>query len=291
MNAAAFFEPSGLQRARYDKLHLCNFDDCSEGKAFAAGTHLTVFEARGFKVGLLICYDLRFAEIWGVLAREHSVDVVLHPSCFPDDGSFATWHPFVKTRAPARPTFRTLWIDGSSRTLDVRASARFGPARRVLFPSGAVENLIYVLSLNRAHPHFGESLAVGPRGPDAAEAMKLGREAGVLPLSVERAVLTEARADYPFRTSRLQYISEITSPTRCTRGCCDYCVLCTREDDLAPWAGPHMKPNVSGADRRDDYAELSRREREREAAVRARAADELARNGGGPPRRYGIDYI
>ena len=114
---------------------------------------------------MLICYDVRFPEVWGCLARDHGVDVVLHPSCFPNDGSFATWHPFVKTRA--------------------------------------VENGIYVLSLSRAHPHFGCSIGVGPVPEEAnSHTVVLGTSEDVLPLLVSKEKLQVARREYTFRADR-----------------------------------------------------------------------------------------
>lgn len=114
---------------------------------------------------MLICYDLRFPEAWGCLARDHGADLVLHPACFPRDGAFATWQPFVKTRA--------------------------------------VETGCYVLSLSRAHPHFGGSLGVGPV-PDEADShtVVLGTAEAVLPLVVSRRKLLAARCEYAFRADR-----------------------------------------------------------------------------------------
>jgi predicted amidohydrolase len=197
--------PDGARVATYDKLHLCGFGDCSEGSVFRRGDHLTAFtvRARGhlFRVGLLICCecflfihnhtetktqnciillisfardpryarspdtdDLRFPDVWGRLSRDAECDVILHPSCFPNDGSFATWHTFVKTRA--------------------------------------VENQCYVLSLSRAHPHFGKSIAVGPAPSTVAASRTLGTDEAVLPLTVSRRELDSVRAEYGFRADR-----------------------------------------------------------------------------------------
>ena len=71
----------------YDKVHLCQFGDCSEKKYFEfahnkelSDEHYCVFEVDGFKVGLTICYDLRFPEIWRKLALTYNVDLILHPN-------------------------------------------------------------------------------------------------------------------------------------------------------------------------------------------------------------------
>ena len=168
--------PDGRRVDTYDKLHLCSFGDCAEQGRFRSGDHLTVFEAqRGFRVGVLICYDLRFPEVWRALcdpvelgasgsAVASGVDIVLHPSCFPNDGSFSTWHTFVRARA--------------------------------------VENQVYVLSLSRAHPHFGSSIAVGPSPPACLLSPILGSGEEVLAVEVKRDVLAGARAEYTFRADR-----------------------------------------------------------------------------------------
>lgn len=156
--------PSGLRVGTFDKLHLCAYGDCAEGTVFQRGDHLLVFEARGYTLGVLICYDVRFAEPWAQLVRAHGCDAILHPSCFPNDGSFSTWHTFVKCRA--------------------------------------VENQIYVLSLSRAHPHFGHSIAVGPRPIHAELSATLGVGQGVLPMLVDRAELDEVRKEYNFGADR-----------------------------------------------------------------------------------------
>jgi omega-amidase len=148
--------------AVYDKLHLCSFGDCAEGGLFESGDHLTVFTVRGFRVGILICYDLRFPALWARLAKREDCDVILHPSAFPDDGSFASWHLFVRTRA--------------------------------------IENAVSVLSVSRAHPHFGCSIAVGPAPPEAVSGSAvLSRREGTIDLVVDKEEMREARREYAFR--------------------------------------------------------------------------------------------
>ena len=129
----------------------------------------------------MICYDLRFSEVWGCLARDHNVDIILHPSCFPNDGSFATWHTFVKTRA--------------------------------------VESQCYVMSLSRAHPHFGCSICVGPVPPEVeSHSLVLGTEESVLPLVVEREKLAAARQEYQFRRDRRVDYRDMSRALECLVG-------------------------------------------------------------------------
>ena len=78
----------GIIERIYDKAHLCQFGDCSE-KIYFSFNHnnkiLTeqdycVFQVDGFTIGLTICYDLRFPELWRELSLNLHVDVILHPN-------------------------------------------------------------------------------------------------------------------------------------------------------------------------------------------------------------------
>jgi predicted amidohydrolase len=127
--AQAIVGPDGRLVDVYDKLHLCSFGDCSEASAFTPGDRLVTFRVRDVLFGVLICFDLRFPEVWRALCLPRDrgglgCDAILHPSAFPDDGSFDSWHPVVLARA--------------------------------------LENQVPVISVNRAHPHHGESITAGP---------------------------------------------------------------------------------------------------------------------------------
>lgn len=82
----------------YDKLHLAQFGASAEAAAFTPGDHLFSFSVKGLRLALLICYDIRFADLAQRLAAE-GVDVVLQCSAYARDLSFHSWRPFVVTRA------------------------------------------------------------------------------------------------------------------------------------------------------------------------------------------------
>ena len=161
-------DPRGELVLAYDKIHLCDMGDCSEvGYGCSPGSSLGVFECDGVRVGLTICYDIRFPELYRALAWDAGCDLVLHPAAFVRDATFAMYHAFVQTRA--------------------------------------VENGIYLLSVSYAGERFGASIAcppwVGPvpglekeLAPDS-----LGTEEGVLPLVVEPRHLDCVRRAYPYR--------------------------------------------------------------------------------------------
>ncbi|CAM9405945.1 unnamed protein product, partial [Heterosigma akashiwo] len=158
--------PDGQQVAHYAKMHLCHYGDCSEKDYFAPGNHPCVFEIRGVRVGLAICYDMRFPELFRHLAWGRGCDVILHPSCFPKDAAYASWRSFVCTRA--------------------------------------LENQVYFLSLSRAGPHFGGSLLCPPwfDGSPAAEVRRLGDAPGHLALRFDRALVEAVRREFSFQPDR-----------------------------------------------------------------------------------------
>lgn len=79
-NTAYVFDRQGACLAAYDKTHL--FTPMGEHEHYAAGDHLTTFSLDGHKCGLLICYDLRFPELFRTLALQ-GVELLLLPAQWP----------------------------------------------------------------------------------------------------------------------------------------------------------------------------------------------------------------
>ncbi len=75
LNTALLFSPKGRLLASYDKTELTSGDE----KHFAPGEALPAFQIGDWKVGLQICFDMRFAENWRILRRQ-GVELVLHLS-------------------------------------------------------------------------------------------------------------------------------------------------------------------------------------------------------------------
>ena len=83
--AQAVVGPTGIELV-YDKMHLCDMGKCSEvAHGLARGERPGVFTCRGWRVGVCICYDLRFPELWRRLAWEEDCDLIVHPSAFVRD--------------------------------------------------------------------------------------------------------------------------------------------------------------------------------------------------------------
>ena len=83
--AQAVVGPTGIELV-YDKMHLCDMGACSEvAHGLTRGERPGVFTCRGWRVGVCICYDLRFPELWRRLAWEEDCDLIVHPSAFVRD--------------------------------------------------------------------------------------------------------------------------------------------------------------------------------------------------------------
>ena len=98
--AAAVVGPTGNIESKYDKWHVCSTGECCEKRFFKNGKRpLEVFDVCGVRVGLCICYDIRFPELTRYLAVHKGISLLLHPGGWPRDQGFFTWHTFVTTRA------------------------------------------------------------------------------------------------------------------------------------------------------------------------------------------------
>ena len=165
-NSCLVWGPDGHQRARYDKLHLFAFDNgrerYDEGRVLQAGTQPVVVEVDGWRVGLSVCYDLRFPELYRALMQPAPCDLIVVPSAFTFTTGQAHWELLLRARA--------------------------------------VENQCYVLAPAQGGLHengrrtFGHSLLADPWG----EVLAIRREgeavvAGVL----QRARLAEVREQLP----------------------------------------------------------------------------------------------
>lgn len=82
-NAQAFIDRNGEIAAKYRKTHLFRTEPIEEHTCFSPGTELTSFALADFRVGLSICYDLRFPEVYRALACEQRANVLVISSAWP----------------------------------------------------------------------------------------------------------------------------------------------------------------------------------------------------------------
>jgi omega-amidase len=82
-NSQVAIDATGKIAAKYRKTHLFSPAPIEEHKCFSPGSELVSFAAGQFRLGLTICYDLRFPEVYRTLACEESVNVFIISSAWP----------------------------------------------------------------------------------------------------------------------------------------------------------------------------------------------------------------
>ncbi len=101
-NTMVILDPQGNVKDTYRKLHLfdCNIPDNQliESQYFKAGDSPKIVLINGFKIGLSICFDLRFPELFAYYSR-NNVDIIVCPSSFTTKTGKYHWEPLLRARA------------------------------------------------------------------------------------------------------------------------------------------------------------------------------------------------
>ena len=101
-NACCVFAPDGTLAARYDKIHLFRFDSgresYDEARVLEAGSQPVALQAGALRVGLSVCYDLRFPELYRALCVP-PCDVLSVPAAFTYTTGRAHWELLLRARA------------------------------------------------------------------------------------------------------------------------------------------------------------------------------------------------
>ena len=106
-NASLVFSPAGKRIAHYDKIHLFRFNDgerrYDEAAVLVPGSQPVTFDlpARDghvWRVGMSVCYDLRFPELYRAYAAQ-GADLLLVPSAFTHVTGQAHWEVLLRARA------------------------------------------------------------------------------------------------------------------------------------------------------------------------------------------------
>src|SRR6478752_8920809 len=170
-NTALVFGPTGALLGSYRKIHL--FDVAlqdgtvlAESSGTSPGQSLSTFDIGRFRVGLSICYDLRFPELYrGLVSR--GANVLLVPAAFTVHTGKDHWHALLRARAIEAQSF-------------VVAAAQWGK-----HPLGRTT--------------YGHSLVVDPWGTIIAEASD---KVGVIGATLELDYLEQVRAAIPCLANR-----------------------------------------------------------------------------------------
>jgi deaminated glutathione amidase len=101
-NSSCVFGPDGAAIARYDKIHLFAYDNgrerYDEAAVLAPGRKPVTFDAGGWKVGLSVCYDLRFPELYRSMMSP-PCDLIVVPAAFTYTTGRAHWELLLRARA------------------------------------------------------------------------------------------------------------------------------------------------------------------------------------------------
>jgi predicted amidohydrolase len=169
-NTSPLFAPDGELVASYRKIHLYDVDlpgqrPIRESALFSAGDELVTRDVGDVRLGLTICYDLRFPELYrGLMVAGATVLAV--PAAFQAVTGRAHWEPLLRARAIEDQCY-------------VIAAAQWGPW-------GSPES---------GHRTFGHSMIVDPWGQVLAEADEEGD--GVLVAELDPAEIRRVRTTLP----------------------------------------------------------------------------------------------
>ena len=101
-NSCCVYAPDGTLAARYDKIHLFRYDNgresYDEARVLEAGSEPVTLQAGPLRVGLSVCYDLRFPELYRKLCTP-PCDLLSVPAAFTYTTGRAHWELLLRARA------------------------------------------------------------------------------------------------------------------------------------------------------------------------------------------------
>ncbi len=100
LNTTLVYDPQGKQVARYDKIHLFGFskgeESYQESKTITPGKEVVTFDAGFGQIGLSVCYDLRFPELYRAMG---ACSLIVVPAAFTYTTGQAHWEILLRARA------------------------------------------------------------------------------------------------------------------------------------------------------------------------------------------------
>jgi len=175
-NSCLAYSPEGQRVARYDKIHLFFYDNGSERfderRVIAPGAEPVCFDlpsrdGHRWRIGMSVCYDLRFPELYRVLAHR-GAELLLVPSAFTYTTGSAHWEVLLRARA--------------------------------------IENLCWVVAPAQGGTHengrrtWGQSMVVDPWGTVVAQRAV---DEGVVSFELDAGQVERARAQLPALSHRV----------------------------------------------------------------------------------------
>jgi omega-amidase len=103
-NTSYVFDTNGSQIARHRKVHLFDIDipgrmTYQESKTLSPGCQFTYFDTEFCRIGLGICYDIRFPEYAQILKKNYNVDLLIYPAAFNTVTGPMHWDLLMRSRA------------------------------------------------------------------------------------------------------------------------------------------------------------------------------------------------
>tara|TARA_Y100001970_G_C14238083_1_gene863159 strand:- start:3002 stop:3799 length:798 start_codon:yes stop_codon:yes gene_type:complete len=166
VNRSVLISPRGRIKCFYDKIHmydakLSKKEKYFESKIFKSGNKIKITKLPWGKLGLSICYDLRFPSMYKKMSKRGAVFISV-PSAFTETTGKKHWHTLLKARA--------------------------------------IENFSYIFAPGQAGKHcngrktYGHSLIVSPDGEILKE---LGKKEGVITASINTKLIKKLRKNIP----------------------------------------------------------------------------------------------
>ena len=174
-NRSFLFDPRGRIVTTYDKIHMFDVDlpngeRYRESKAFVAGCRAVLADLPWGRLGLSVCYDIRFPHLYRSLAKA-GADFLTVPAAFTKLTGEAHWHILLRARAIET---------GCYVFAPAQTGTHVGDGRKT----------------------FGHSLIVAPWGEVLADA---GTEIGFVTADIDTALIAKARGQVPALTHDVDY--------------------------------------------------------------------------------------
>lgn len=183
-NRSFLIDPSGAIAAWYDKIHMFDVtvseaETYRESAGYRPGDRAVVTNTPFGKVGLSICYDVRFPALFTLLGQS-GADVITVPSAFSPVTGAAHWETLLRARAIETGT----WVIAAAQT--GTHPATYGKPRRT----------------------FGHSLVVDPWGAVVVDG---GTNPGIIPFDFDPTASAAARARIPALSHTTDFAAPVTA--------------------------------------------------------------------------------
>jgi predicted amidohydrolase len=177
-NRSFMIDPSGQIVAQYDKIHmfdvtLSETEQYRESDGYRAGDHAVIAETAFGKIGMTICYDIRFPHLYRGLAKS-GASILLIPAAFAQPTGRAHWEVLLRARAIETGCY-------------VIAAAQTGE---------------HQTSQRRPRKTYGHSMIISPWGEIMADA---GEDLGIIYADLDLSLVESTRARVPSILSKQSF--------------------------------------------------------------------------------------